>query len=273
MRVFYTGNLGSFNYDTNEFRVIEEGNLPDKSLRYIGSETDGSKIQIPNGLVDGHSMFLCGKITSLPKLPKSLLRCDYMFQECNCLRNVDVKFPDGIESMRYMFSYCKNLTTFSSTLPKNLEICSSMFMGCENLKVGPKRLPNHVKDVSLMFNECSSLLDTVENLPQSLHSIERMYLHCKSLRNIRFPMEDVLKLSKHMRFNLFAYCPEIRYTLWKMGRPLFDFYRENFIESYNSVYTGYYLLRDMQTKKPLIAPLSFPNYISIEANFKEIFIK
>ena len=53
----YKGDLGNFEYDDREFK------LKGGCLRYIGTETDGSKIKIPAGITNCSYMFYgCTKL-------------------------------------------------------------------------------------------------------------------------------------------------------------------------------------------------------------------
>ena len=58
MLKYYKGPLGNFEYDDVEFRVFTYG-----VIKYIGKETDGTKIKIPEGILD----------------------CSYMFETCNLI--------------------------------------------------------------------------------------------------------------------------------------------------------------------------------------------
>ncbi len=62
----YEGEFGIFDYDDTEFKVVSgdealdyvcEDIGKDSILYYIGKETDGSKIKIPEGIKDCSGMF------------------------------------------------------------------------------------------------------------------------------------------------------------------------------------------------------------------------
>lgn len=146
--VDYEGPLGKFKYDktqftldTYELEAYDDGlgvySSPATSiprLHYIGTETDGNKICIPDGVKSGDFMFAESNIKNTPKLPKSL------------------------ESTNSMFCDCKQLKTAISVIPSNVGNTAYMYQGCSNLKYGPKIIPSNVKDMEGMFGKCSKLM-------------------------------------------------------------------------------------------------------------------
>lgn len=91
----YDGILGTFDYDTNEWAICkktvtdastgQESEIP--VLRYIGTETAGNKIEIPDGV----------------------RVLDYAFEGNTALTTVPV-IPESVESAHASFMDCKNIT-------------------------------------------------------------------------------------------------------------------------------------------------------------------
>ena len=90
--VHYEGELGIFDYDDDQFEINER-----EYLRYIGKETDGSKIHIPEGITN----------------------CGEMFFDYRCLQKPPV-IPDGVKDCRRMFAECKNLKE-APVIPKGVK--------------------------------------------------------------------------------------------------------------------------------------------------------
>ena len=65
----YEGVLGNFDYDAAQFKVTREPRSNSEYLKYIGKENDGSRIVIPNGVVDAYRMFDGSSINSMPEIP------------------------------------------------------------------------------------------------------------------------------------------------------------------------------------------------------------
>lgn len=80
----YKGNLGEFDYDDKEFQLCSFAGCwnNDHYLHYVGNETDGSKINIPVGIVNCESMFSgCKNLRTPPVIPEGVENCDYMFSD------------------------------------------------------------------------------------------------------------------------------------------------------------------------------------------------
>ena len=71
----YVGELGEFNYNDREFDFDKEG-----YLRYIGEETDGREIKIPDGIKNCYGMFAWNETLEYPPvIPDSVENCFWMF--------------------------------------------------------------------------------------------------------------------------------------------------------------------------------------------------
>lgn len=190
--VDYEGPLGKFTYDKTQFTIdtkeIEAcddiyygthyDSLSIPRLHYIGSETDGNKIKIPEGVKSGDFMFDGSNITSTPRLPESLENTNSMFKDCKHLRNA------------------------FSAIPKNVGSTSYMYDGCSNLKNGPKMIPANVKDISGMFADCSNMI-TVPYICDGVEHAYDTFCNCTSMPHMpRLPYSVT---------NAFGYASGTRY--------------------------------------------------------------
>ena len=152
----HKGKLGKFSYDDTEF-VIKRA--PELHLRYKGEETDGSKIKIPEGIVDCNHMFFDNKLLETPPI-----------------------IPEGVKNCKYMFAYCENLIK-APEIPEGVENCGSMF-GCTNLKT-PPIIPEGVKDCECMFYNCTNL-EILPEVPETIKNKKNMFTGCKKAINSIF---------------------------------------------------------------------------------------
>lgn len=109
----YEGVLGNFDYDAAQFKVTREPRSNSEYLKYIGKENDGSRIVIPNGVVDAYRMFDGSSINSMPEIPASVKYGAKMFRKCTNLNKVDT-FPENIVNWKDMFEGCKRSVKLSA---------------------------------------------------------------------------------------------------------------------------------------------------------------
>lgn len=109
----YEGVLGNFDYDAAQFKVTREPRSNSEYLKYIGKENDGSRIVIPNGVVDAYRMFDGSSINSMPEIPASVKYGAKMFRKCTNLNKVDT-FPENIINWKDMFEGCKRSVKLSA---------------------------------------------------------------------------------------------------------------------------------------------------------------
>ena len=109
----YEGVLGNFDYDAAQFKVTREPRSNSEYLKYIGKENDGSRIVIPNGVVDAYRMFDGSSINSMPEIPASVKYGAKMFRKCTNLNKVDT-FPENIVNWKDMFEGCKRTVKLSA---------------------------------------------------------------------------------------------------------------------------------------------------------------
>ncbi len=130
----YSGALGEFDYDTRQYAF--KHNKYGYNLVYIGNETDGSKIKIPDGITSCNHMFEGTDIEIAPKIPESARKSEHMFSDCNNMHTATA-IPGNLNNMSYMFSNCKSLKEppmINSSIKNTYDNTKheSMFEGCSN---------------------------------------------------------------------------------------------------------------------------------------------
>ena len=124
----YKGHLGEFDYDDEMFALMKD-EYGNDYLGYIGTETDGRKIKIPEGIKKCIYMFsFCNFSEYPPEIPDSVEDCSYMFWGCSSLKNAPV-IPNGVVYCVSMFENCESLEK-PPVIPASVKICDDMFCGC-----------------------------------------------------------------------------------------------------------------------------------------------
>lgn len=94
--------IGVFDYDDTEFElniVPFDGIIPGRTiLHYIGKETDGSKIKIPEGITSIARMFVGSNLKTPPLIPNSVTNMYGAFARCESLEEAPV-IPHGVEDL------------------------------------------------------------------------------------------------------------------------------------------------------------------------------
>jgi len=214
----YKGKKGKFKYDDTEFQK-----QTNSTFRYIGKETDGAKITIPEGMTDCSYLFAgcdiktppvipegvtncngmfdgCTKLKKAPSLPSTVETCDYMFLENKALTEAMLFIPAGVQSCMGMFERCTGLITPPAFL-SGVKNCYAMFFDCISLQSAPY-LFEGTKNCSYMFSNCKSLED-VPNFPAGIKKCNGMFTDCTSL-----PKDTVVVLPESVTSwdNIFYYC-------------------------------------------------------------------
>lgn len=156
--VNYVGPLGRFSYQTDEFEVMQKysaSGIVTECLRYKGLLTDGSKIRIPDGVVDASYMFEGKPLVTPPKIPDSVLNTSHMFQKCVSLVRGAV-LPLNVKNTGFMYAGCRSLERVPGIPDKTTET-SYMFDGCTSLQM-PPIVPGSVKRANGMFRGCVSMM-------------------------------------------------------------------------------------------------------------------
>lgn len=189
----YCGMLGDFTYDDREFQLTQQvvetpGETPDDPprrnlvniVRYIGDETDGKNIHIPEGVRHAEFMFYGNdKMTSVPKIPDSVLDTHMMFAGCSKLTDGRVKIPAGVETTAGMFFNCGNMTDGPARIPGNVNDMSAMFSGCTSMKNTPV-LEEGITAMDSAFSGCHSITKKPV-LPKSAQFISNATYDCYQL--------------------------------------------------------------------------------------------
>lgn len=206
-RFGFENHLGEFTYDDTQFQLNadviskpvrdskgnilrdENGNIIRKdhvigNLRYIGKETDGRKIKIPDGIRDCNMMFAGTSLYYAPMIPDEVQNCNFMFCECRNLKYVHSDaMPAGALYTSGMFYNCSHLVE-APRLNKCLYLrdTSSMYEGCSTLKsLGPTKLPLHAEVTRRMFKDCTSL-NYIDGVFAYITDCKSMFENCSNLR-------------------------------------------------------------------------------------------
>lgn len=137
----YNGKLGQFEYDCSQFKIVKESKSNTEYLKYIGKVNDGTKIMIPNGIVDCYRMFDGSSIYSMPDIPVSVRYAAKMFRKCSNLSAVKI-IPKTIKGYRDMFSGCKK-----SVQNDAQRILDMSGRGCDTLMENVRQGENEAFDV------------------------------------------------------------------------------------------------------------------------------
>lgn len=191
-------NSVAFEYDDEQFQHVGDGRL-----KYIGTETDGSKIQVPEGLVDGTALFEDTKIKSGAQLPNSLRKMTNMYRGCidmtdpgvipDAVTDIDGAYsytgikdapymPDSVETSNFAFDHCEDLERCQN-FSKNMKHAVCMFSGDKSLKELPEELPDALIDMDGFACACPSLV----NAPKTGKNVKNMsnaYASDVSLENM-----------------------------------------------------------------------------------------
>jgi len=124
----YHGDLGNFEYDDREFKLVGGYNF--QNLVYTGTETDGSRIKIPEGITSCNSMFAFNGITIPPVIPAGVVDCNFMFQGSRITEPPLI--PYSVLTCDYMFENCQHLM-YAPLLPEAMIHSRHMFAGCTSL--------------------------------------------------------------------------------------------------------------------------------------------
>lgn len=160
----YDGPLGTFSFDPKEF-ALAVVSLPENefgsgcecmALKYIGEETDGRKIHVPEGVRDASYMFSGTDLRRAPQL------------------------PDSVEIAMMTYMSCPRLKDASASLPAHLTDASFMFSDCAYLGKGPAHLPDELKYADYMFSDDPKLRNA-PTIGSQVTSMDGAFAFCRSL--------------------------------------------------------------------------------------------
>ena len=163
----------AFAYDDTEFQNMGNGRL-----KYIGTETDGTKIKVPDGLEDGSEMFEQTGLTSSAQLPESLRIMNNMYRGCADLKDPGT-IPYGVTSMDGAYAYTGIIET--PELPDTVTHANFAFDHCADLK-RCKNFPANLKEADCMFSGNASLEELPPELPDTLTDMDGFACGCSSLK-------------------------------------------------------------------------------------------
>lgn len=127
MKQHYEGFLGNFEYDEEQFQVV------DGYLRYVGKETDGSKIVVPEGVTSLAGTFANSGLVTPPVIPEGVVDCQSAFRECFQLKKAP-NVPESVTDCTSMFYNCFRLKETAVCNPNENRVCKSMYCGCVSLE-------------------------------------------------------------------------------------------------------------------------------------------
>lgn len=171
----YNGSLGDFRYDDEVFRLCLDNDH--EYLHYIGKETAGEKIKVPEGITDGSSMFENTDIVSQPELPDSLRSMRYMFAGCQNLQESG-KIPDNVEDCHSAYSYCTHMKS-APVMPDSVICADYMYDGCRELRNIPN-ISDNLKTADCMLANCDNL-EQMPLIPDSVEHQDSIFLNCDKL--------------------------------------------------------------------------------------------
>lgn len=159
----YKGVLGEFDYDPTQFELatISVGDLSDENgitaqmpiLHYIGSQTKGGNINIPEGLKSADYMFSGNtKLETVPVLPNSLESAHCAFLNCTGLKRA---CRDAKEGETFFTNKMKDGTKWS--MPANLKDTSGMFYGCTALEESFTEANDSLEDARWMYGNTPNM--------------------------------------------------------------------------------------------------------------------
>ena len=187
----YSGELGTFEYDDNEYELCKDV-AHIEYLRYIGN---GKNVVLPKGCISCFRMFCkyAGKELDLLNFDTSSVTTMYsMFNGCEKLVNLDLSNFDtsNVTNIGGMFYGCSSLTSLdlSNFDTSNVTTMCSMFSECEklvNLDLSNFNTSN-VTDMEDMFVGCESLtsLDLSNFNTSNVTDMGSMFCECKRLSYI-----------------------------------------------------------------------------------------
>lgn len=172
----YEGSLGKFEYDETMFEI---SHTEDKTefLKYIGSEIDGKKIKIPNGVTKLDHTFEGTAIKTSPDMPDSVISADYECYNCADLE-LSGKLSKNLKSIENAWGECHALKR-APYLSDSIEKADFAFDGCENM-TELYNLPRSLKHADGMCANCKSLT-AIPDFPENLESADSFALNNTSL--------------------------------------------------------------------------------------------
>lgn len=165
----YNGTIGDFWYDpelwalTQKYTEVGAFDI----LVYCGHETDGSRIEIPEGITSTSYMFAHKGIKSAPVIPCTVRTADYMFEGNQSLTQ-GAALPYGLVSAAFMYKDCHSLLA-GSDMPDTLACASHMYENCYSLQL-PVRLSSGLSSMVGLYKNCKSLTRLNDVVPKGVRA-------------------------------------------------------------------------------------------------------
>lgn len=145
----YNGPLGRFDYDDTLFTTMKSNEtnprFATEFLHYEGKETDGSKIKLPEGLLDASNVFAGTNLESVVVIPDGVVSTCGMYAGCRNLQHGDNFVPDSVTDQSFMYDDCVSLKT-PGKISNNAVYLTGTYNGCTVLSSVPS-IPDSVKDM------------------------------------------------------------------------------------------------------------------------------
>lgn len=186
------GKNTTFDYDDEQFEMQNPG-----QLHYIGDETDGSNITVPNGLIDGSNLFRETAISSPAMLPNSIEKMEATYAGCQQLADPGI-VPPNVTNIRMAWAHSG--IESAPELPDGVQYADFAFDHCENLQEFEK-FPESLQSADCMFSGDTNLTTLPDAFPENVESIKGFAAGCENLQNVPVANENM----KHMD-NAYAYC-------------------------------------------------------------------
>ena len=186
-QVAYDGVLGHFTFDDRQFVLAKLERPADEYgpaneqhiLKYIGEETDGKKIEIPEGLRDLTMTFAGTNIESAPRIPQGVEYGNCAFMDCHNLKDAKIELPSTMKNTACMFANCENLVNPPRRIPGSVQNADYMFFGDASMKRTPD-VRNGVQSMNGMFVDCKNLKDA-PSVPKSVRQSKDVTLNCTGI--------------------------------------------------------------------------------------------
>lgn len=215
----YSGNLGTFEYNTDEYEIRTI--FGSEKLHYIGT---GENVTLPKGCID----------------------CSFLFLQYSGNRLDLSKFrTTGVVSMEAMFSTCNveslDLHTFDTSSVKTFRMMFSSDIRLKYLDISSFDVSNS-DNFQFMFYNCDSLefLDLSNMcIDKDTSNIETLMLDCKSLKAIILPsvnknmVEGCISDATYRLLSTISSCKNLKYLIVDDSLKITEKYTGNYINDFN----------------------------------------
>ena len=122
-------------------------------------------------------------IEDFPSLDmKYVINSEKMFNNCENLKNVNLKNTENIENRKYMYSDCKSMESIEMDM-KSVKNSDGVFNNCKKLKIINLRNTNNIGSRKHMYYNCKSL-EFIEMDIECVINSNRMFFNCEKIKNV-----------------------------------------------------------------------------------------